>query len=522
MKTECGIFACIIKNKIDKQKIYNAMSNIQHRGQDSYGYITITPYIDSNIDSKCGTGANINIIKEFGLLCKIDDFMYDFIYEDSAKCLGQIFLGHMRYSTNTLLENSLNINNIQPIEIRAYNHMYIAHNGNLPNLKDNIAKLGLGLELEYEDGMNDTHFFNMLWHKLRSTIYGFSIESFDVEEYIQYIIDNIPGAYSCVLSYYSKEEGLCLFGFRDKFGYKPLSICEIDGNYCFVSETVQVIDIDNSRSNGKFITDVNPGEIWTITQNGIKHINKSVDRIVDRIVDKTNTFLCALEPIYFMKKDSLIFNGVISVSEFRELIGIELAKQDLEMGMNISIDNNVLYIPESSYSIAYGYSSTLSEKTNCSEINNGVRKDLIFKIENIRSFIESTHDARIGKLKRKFAFNIEDIKKLHEIVLIDDSIVRGNSMKFIIDTLYSINPGLIIHIRIGCPKLVKGCNFGIDLYDDELIALQVNNLAEYFKVASIRFLELDRLQKIFANFGITNCGMCFGNLNNNNIKTLEW
>ena len=221
-----------------------------------------------------------------------------------------------------------------------------------------------------------------------------------------------------------------------------------------------------------------------------------------------------------MKKDSLIFNGVISVSEFRELIGIELAKQDLEMGMNICIDNNVLYIPESSYSIACGYSSVLSKKINCSD--NGVRKDLIFKIENIRSFIESTHDARIGKLKRKFAFNIEDIKTLREIVLIDDSIVRGNSMKFIVDTLYSINPDLIIHIRIGCPTLVKGCNFGIDLYDDELIALQVDNLAEYFKVASIRFLELDRLQNIFAKFGITNCGMCFGNMNNNNMKTLEW
>ena len=62
----------------------------------------------------------------------------------------------------------------------------------------------------------------------------------------------------------------------------------------------------------------------------------------------------------------------------------------------------------------------------------------------------------------------------------------------------------------------------VTLYDDELIALQVDNLAEYFKVASIQFLELDRLQKIFAMFGITNCGMCFGNVSNNNIKTLEW
>jgi glutamine phosphoribosylpyrophosphate amidotransferase len=104
MKTECGIFACIITSNLDKQKIYNAMSNIQHRGQDSYGYITITP----NPNSKCRTGANINIIKEFGLLCSNQDFIYDdFIYEDNDKCLGKIFLGHMRYSTNTQLENNL-------------------------------------------------------------------------------------------------------------------------------------------------------------------------------------------------------------------------------------------------------------------------------------------------------------------------------------------------------------------------------------------------------------------------------
>ena len=243
-------------------------------------------------------------------------------------------------------------------------------------------------------------------------------------------------------------------------------------------------------------------------------------------MDNSNVFLCALEPIYFMKNDNLLFNGIVSVADFRKQIGIELAKQDLEMlakqdnrktyypdDFKLLQKRDILYIPESSFSISLGYSDLLSSK---------VRKDLIFKIENIRSFIESTHEARIGKIKRKFSFNIEDIKKLTEITLIDDSIVRGNSMKFIVDTLYSINKNLKIHIRIGCPKLVKECNFGIDLYDDELIAKKIVNLVEYFQVESIMFLEIKRLQKIFNSYGIINCGMCFGNIHENNKKTLDW
>ena len=109
-------------------------------------------------------------------------------------------------------------------------------------------------------------------------------------------------------------------------------------------------------------------------------------------------------------------------------------------------------------------------------------------------------------------------------------------MKFIVDTLYSINKNLKIHIRIGCPKLIMGCNFGIDLYDDELLARKIDdrnigksrksrksdNLAEYFGVESIMFLEFERLQKIFNSYGIINCSMCFGNIHENNKKTLEW
>lgn len=517
MQTECGLFGCIMKTPLNNKIIYDALKHIQHRGQDSYGYVTMTENANCCVDVK--------LIKHFGLLSEYEQF-----YCDNNI---QLFLGHMRYSTNTGLENSLNKNNIQPIEISQNNYIYLAHNGNLPNLKQNMLKLGL----KYREGMSDTHLFKLLWEKMYNEICPNNIINVNkqlVIDYIKYIINNIPGAYSCVITYYQKSTGnnsregnYFLFGFKDRFGYKPLSICKInsnDGNtnYCFVSETVQILEtnIMNNNNSQNFISDVKPGEICCIEDSRKPEIIYSMDN------GNGNVFLCALEPIYFMKNDNLLFNGIVNVADFRKQIGIELAKQDLEM---LATQNNktiyvpddykllqkrdILYIPESSFSISLGYSDFLSSK---------VRQDLIFKIENIRSFIESTHEARIGKIKRKFSFNIEDIKKLTEITLIDDSIVRGNSMKFIVDTLYSINKNLKIHIRIGCPKLVKECNFGIDLYDDELISKKMINLVEYFHVESIMFLEIKRLQNIFNSYGIINCGMCFGNIHENNKTTLEW
>lgn len=94
MKTECGLFGCIMKIPLDKEIIYNAMSNIQHRGQDSYGYVTVA---NGKGDGKWDCKVDVKLIKHFGLLSEYEKFEYD----ENTK----LFLGHMRYSTNTQLEN---------------------------------------------------------------------------------------------------------------------------------------------------------------------------------------------------------------------------------------------------------------------------------------------------------------------------------------------------------------------------------------------------------------------------------
>ena len=530
----CGIFAIFTEGniKLDKFKrlIYNGMMNIQHRGQDGYGMIIL--------GDKSGKP---NIIKRPGLLPS-----YEYAFETVG--LERLFLGHMRYSTNTITEKdgSSATNSIQPIELNRSRQMYLAHNGNLPNLARNIKRLGL--ESYYTVGTSDTFLFKAIWDKMldeRNQEISSDIFFDSVIEYIQLVVKSVGGAFSCVLTYSEEVDELespdsgttttsgvfssfdsslshsssssseCessvnrdyyLVGFRDRFGYKPLSIGYIAGNYCFISESVQLKD------GCRLIRDVSPGEIWMIKNNRepvllAKYYNDA---------SATKPFVCSMESIYFMKGDSIVFGGATNVHNFRRRIGMELARADIASScMKILPSAVIAYVPESSKSMADGYAAMMGKTAS---------DGLIVKIQNIRSFIENSDESRIGKLKRKFAFNIDGIKKLKEMVLIDDSVVRGNTMRYLIQILYEINSDLRIHLRIGSPPLVKGCNFGIDLYDDELIASKIghSNLAEYFKVASIEFLNLKKLNELFAEFGMNNCKWCFGEQDANTASTMEW
>jgi glutamine phosphoribosylpyrophosphate amidotransferase len=540
IKTECGligVFTRDLDNTITNQRLlYDSLANIQHRGQDSFGYVLLDDHSHDN-----GHAHDNLIIKETGLLHSFNEFTHYM----SMNNMGQIFLGHMRYSTNTLHETPDNDPNIQPIEIFKANNMYLAHNGNLPQLEINIPTLKEKLKnrysksihlLEHTNGLSDTYLFKKIWDVMmyEKQQVSLKITLEDVKIFVKWIINNIPGAYSCILTFQDTSTletdsidlldsftsldssvssytdlGLSssgigkyyMIGFRDRYGYKPLSIGKIANQYCFFSETVQI------PVNG-FIKDVEAGEIWLICNN-------TEPQIVDWVESSSSSYLCSMEPIYFMKKDSLLFNGLITVDQFRIKLGSQLAKQDQENKKQYNYKLEIVGIPESAISIAKGYAHELGLEVNA---------NLILKVENIRSFIESTDEARQGKLKRKFAFNIEDIKRTTEIILIDDSLVRGNTMKYLIETLYEINPSIKIHVRIACPKLIKGCHFGIDLYENELLAIKPysHDLSKYFNIASIMFLDIARLTEIFEYYDSNHCTWCYGEIKPCNIKVLEW
>ena len=561
MKTECGLFAALaIKNKIMPDTVYNALASIQHRGQDSWGLL-IFNYNELTDDRKQGLfPLSVEEISALKLMVHIE--------------MPYFVIGHLRYATAKLVttptsttssftekitnslkrfslsggrsssnltasvssidSNSTSIDenpllSIQPVEISKEHCIYIAHNGNLANLRYNVGKLNVNSRLIYP---TDTYLFKYIWEEE----FSYNGTRDEIVEFIKHIIKNIPGAYSCVLSFYDKKTGIySLFGFRDRYGYKPLSIGIVDrnnsevgvevggavdsGSYCFFSESVQL------SNNCEFLGDVEPGAIYEIagSAKGMTQQPKCIYKYYGPDMVK-KPFFCSMEAIYFMDKGTKLFNGITTVHHFRYKLGMALAKQEYshDFGIMDKIKKSVItYVPESAHSIAAGYAAFFCRNE---------ASDLITKVENIRSFIESSTDSRNGKIKRKFAFNEEKIVKIDEIVLIDDSIVRGNTMIFIIQKLKEINPEIKIHLRIGAPMITDECHFGIDIASrDELVytssspfAPSADTIRHYLGAASLEFLDVKIMEELFASYGSGACTYCFGSRDLPNEKCLDW
>ncbi len=502
MRTECGIFA-MMGNQIPPTFIDNGMRKIQHRGQDSYGIITYLPH----------TG-QINELKEFGLIPDtVISNLANIGYSNDKQCDDKqcdyiLVLGHTRYSTvNATIDKEA----IQPIELAdgICDAVYIAFNGNIPNYSANMQRT-LGItELE---GSSDTFLFRAIWLKLALSLQSANtgvnngLDSLAVE-FAQYCIQQIPGAYSCVVLVGDK-----LIGFRDRYGYKPLWYYrDIElGSQGFVSETCQLSTLCPIR-------EVPAGGYVILSENNDPTCYSFMT------LPQVELSRCSMEAIYFMLDSSMIrydntTNSSISVRSIKYKLGQALAREELVCYSASDILESsraqVIYVPESSYPLAAAYSEEMGM-----EFIPGV----ITKIYNIRSFIENNTDARVGKIKRKFEFDFSLITA-PEVVIIDDSLVRGNTMKYIIGRLRESRPELKIHIRIASPIIKDKCWFGIDIAErDELIWWQTGfsllGLQGYLDVASIRYLSVNGLYEVL---GPGYCGFCFGAGSKTNQKTLDW
>ena len=249
-KTECGVIGILVTQPIKKDNLYYSLAEIQHRGQDSYGYVIID--------------------KEKDIIVKENELIPESLDIEINK-YPNIVIGHVRYSTvkstqennsnmqspssfsekitnslkrfslssvssltsSTSSTTSLNIEDdpklcIQPLEISKVNHIYLSHNGNLHNIKENSLKLDINTRLRYP---TDTFVFKYIWEQH----FSYNNTKIEMIAFIKNIICTIPGAYSCIVSYYDKKtDEYCLWGFRDRYGYKPLSIGKINNNYCFL------------------------------------------------------------------------------------------------------------------------------------------------------------------------------------------------------------------------------------------------------------------------------------------------
>ena len=356
-------------------------------------------------------------------------------------------IGHVRYSTsgNSKSNTLSQLNECQPLKgTSKYNEFYLAHNGNIPQVKE-----------------HDTQYIiNFLENKHAS-----------LENNLITLLELIPVAY-CLLIITNNE----MYVVRDRYGIRPLSVGFLNKDICVTSETCAL-------GKYNYLREVLPGEIIKIDNSGLQTLYKS---------SNTKLSICALEFIYFMRPNS--FSASLYVADVRKKLAILMAeKEDLDLSLKEYI---VIGIPFSG--ILYG--QAYAEKLNLQY------KQLINKVYDKRTFIAPTNKERNILCNSKFAYDYYLLKDKN-IIIIDDSIVRGNVIKTITKKLYDIGVSEI-HIRIPSPPIVDRCQLGIDIVSkNELLATnkKTEDIAKILNVDSIKYLTCEELKTVIPENSYMEC-----------------
>ncbi|MGN0369281.1 MAG: amidophosphoribosyltransferase [Butyrivibrio sp.] len=444
---ECGVFGVYDFDGNDvASTIYYGLFALQHRGQESCG-IAVS---DTN-----GPKGKVISHKDMGLANEVFD------EEVLDKLKGNIGVGHVRYSTagSSTRENS------QPLVLNyVKGTLALAHNGNLvnaPELREELSYTGAIFQTTIDSEV-------IAYHIARERL-----KTHSVEEAVANAMTKIKGAYSLVVMSPRK-----LIGARDIFGFKPLCIGKRDNAYILSSETCALDAV-----GAEFVRDVLPGEIVTITPDGISS-NMSMC--------KEHCARCIFEYIYFARPDSNI-DGV-SVYQSRIMAGRILAKDhpveaDLVVG-----------VPESGNVAALGYS-----------MESGIPYGIAF-IKNSyvgRTFIKPKQSQRETSVRIKLNVLTEAVKG-KRVIMIDDSIVRGTTSARIVKMLKDAGASEV-HVRISSPPFLHPCYFGTDIpSDNQLIAHDhtVEEICNYIGADSLGYLSVESLGELI-NGSKDYCDACF-------------
>jgi len=436
----CGIFGVYAPGEDVARLTFFALFALQHRGQESAGIATTD-------------GRKLQVYARMGLVSQVFD-------EDSLSHLtGDIAIGHNRYSTR----GSSRVTNVQPILVgKGSNTIAIAHNGNIVNaehLQEELSDLGYTFRTT-----TDTEVIANLI---------LSSPEKDWVDRIRYAMHRLQGAYSLTIM-----TNRTLFGVRDPFGVRPLCLGAIDGGWVIASESCALDHIGAS-----FIREIEPGEIVSITENGVDSYQEEVSRRA----------LCIFEYIYFARPDSVI-NGRL-LYPARQAMGEGLAQEH-------SVDADlVMGVPDSATAAGVGYA-----------LKSGIPlgEGLIKNRYVGRTFIEP--DQRIRDLGVKLKFNpLPQMLDGKRLVVIDDSIVRGTTTPQVVKLLKRAG-AREVHMRICAPPLRYPCFFGVDMATyRELIAAHktIAEVRDFIGASSLGYLSIDGLIKAVALPKDIFCLACF-------------
>ena len=378
---------------------------------------------------------------------------------------SKIWVGHTRYSTSTDGEKFS-----QPVlsKNKELGSFSISHNGNIKNsIWDELEKKYKNLI--FEDNLSDTY-------KLKFFI-EYLYESYKIVDILKKIVDEIDGAYSLII--HTTNE---LFLIRDRYGIKPLEIYTEGDDTIISSESF-------FGTSERVVHTLEPGSVYSL--------NYETKGVLPVYVKKTEkTRYCSFEYIYFLKGDREINN--INVKKFRESLAKKLKNQCFEKFLDIDKSKILVSGVPSSGNI---YGKTFAEEMNftyCQFLNK--KKDYPH-----RTFILPTDKERINACQQKYIIT-EDIKN-KIIFLTDDSIVRGNTIKYLVNYIKNFQP-LEIHLLIASPPVRNPCYYGVDFPDiEELIINKMSEeeLRENLGVNTLTYLDVERIKELNDNM----CTSCF-------------
>ncbi|MCH8125486.1 amidophosphoribosyltransferase [candidate division KSB1 bacterium] len=373
---------------------------------------------------------------------------------------GHIAVGHNRYSTT----GSSTLLNSQPILVKSkQGSLAIAHNGNLTNYKS------LRRELENSGSIfQTTNDSEVILHlAARSKKNGIVEQLLDA-------LRQVKGAFSLV--FLTRNE---LIVARDPYGVRPLALGKIGNTIIAASETC-ALDLIGAD----YLRDVKPGELICFNQKG---------EFSTRISEPVKPAHCIFEFVYFSRPDSRIFGEY--VDKARRKLGKNLA-----IGHSVDADI-VISVPDSSNTAAIGYSR---------------RSDIKFDIGLIRNhyigrtFIQPSQKTRDFHVRLKFN-DVGGVLKDRRVVLVDDSIVRGTTIKHLVKMLRKAG-AREVHIRVSSPPIKHPCYYGMDFPSQgELIAdrMETEEIREYLGVDSLEYLTLEELLDSVPNGELGYCTACF-------------
>jgi amidophosphoribosyltransferase len=387
-------------------------------------------------------GHSIRMHKDTGLVSQV------FGAHDLTPLYGNYAIGHTRYSTT----GSSSIRNVQPFLIETqYGPIAVAHNGNLVNsaqLRQQLLQRGFGLS-----SSSDSEVITMM-------LAGADGETWN--DRIKNAMQHWVGAYSLVIL---TRDGV--FAVRDPWGFHPLSIGMLpSGGHAAASESGALHTLGCVATR-----EVMPGEIIALSNNALK--------VHQALSPKPSLALCTFEHIYFSRPDNT-FDG-LNIHQVRQRLGQQLA---YESGVDADV---VVPVPDSSIPAAIGYSHASGIPYNDGFIKNRYIG---------RTFIEPTESLRQQGVALKFNVVEENIRG-KRVVMIDDSIVRGNTTGPLVRLMMEAGASEV-HLRITCPMIGYPCFMGVDMGTyDELIAhrMTLEQLRQHLGCTSLHFLSLDKMME---------------------------